>query len=191
MAALIRAAREPDFPADIAVVVSNKPDAAGLDFAKSSAIATEVVASRAYSSRVAFEVALDARLRAHNIDVVCLAGFMRVLGETFVETWRGRLLNIHPSLLPAYKGLDTHARALADGAHEHGCSVHLVVPELDAGPILAQARVPVLPGDDPASLAARVLEAEHRLYPSALADFICALDEGGEYKHDLRSNGPA
>lgn len=173
MAALIEAAAQPDYPAAIALVLSNVPDAAGLARAAAAGIATAVVDHRLFGKdREQFERAMQAELERHNIEFVCLAGFMRVLTPWFIETWRGRLLNIHPSLLPAFPGLDTHARALAAGAREHGCTVHHVVPEVDAGPILDQARVPVLPGDTPETLAARVLAAEHELYPRALRDLL-------------------
>lgn len=168
MAALIEAARAPDYPAKIALVISDEPDAAGLAFAGAQGIATAVVNHRDYASRDAFAEALDAKLRAADIGLVCLAGFMHLLAKPFVERWRGRILNIHPSLLPAFKGLDTHTRALAAGVKSHGCTVHFVVPELDSGPVILQAEVPVLPGDDEKSLAARVLEEEHRIYPEAL-----------------------
>lgn len=168
MTALIEAAGDADFPAEIALVVSNRPDAKGLAFAQARDIATAVVDHRAFPSRETFEDALAAKLRAASIDIVCLAGFLRMLTARFVEPWRGRMLNIHPSLLPEFKGLDTHARALAAGAKIHGCTVHFVVPELDSGPIVLQARVPVVEGDDEDSLAERVLSAEHRIYPAAL-----------------------
>jgi len=169
MAALIEAARAPDYPAQIALVLSNKRDAGGLALAREAGIATEIVESGDYPGRDAFEAALQERLSAHRIELVCLAGFMRILSAPFVERWRGRLINIHPSLLPDLRGLHTHERALAAGLKEHGCTVHFVEPELDAGPIIAQARVPVLPGDDADSLAARVLLEEHKLYPKALS----------------------
>jgi phosphoribosylglycinamide formyltransferase-1 len=175
MAALIEAARAPDFPAAIALVLSNKADAAGLALARQAGVATEIVESRAYPAREAFEAAMQERLSAHRIDLVCLAGFMRILSAPFAERWRGRMLNIHPSLLPDLRGLDTHERALAAGLKEHGCTVHFVEPELDAGPIIAQARVPVLPDDDADSLAARVLVEEHKLYPHALAEVAAGL----------------
>ncbi len=175
MAALIEAARAPDFPAEIALVLSNKGDAGGLALARQAGIATEIVESRAYPAREAFEAAIQERLSAHRIDLVCLAGFMRILSAPFAERWRGRMLNIHPSLLPALRGLHTHERALAAGLSEHGCTVHFVEPELDAGPIVAQARVPVLPGDDADALAARVLVEEHKLYPQALAKVAAGL----------------
>jgi phosphoribosylglycinamide formyltransferase-1 len=168
MRALIEAAQAPDYPAEIVLVISNEPDAAGLDFARSRGIATAVVNHRDFSSRDAFATTLDMALQAARVEIVCLAGFMRMLADSFVERWRGRMINVHPSLLPAFKGLDTHARALAAGAQTHGCTVHFVVPELDAGPSILQAEVPVLPGDDEQSLAARVLKEEHRIFPEAL-----------------------
>jgi len=170
MAALIEASRAPDYPAEIALVLSNKADAPGLAVAAAADVETLALSAKAYADKDAFEAALDAALKARGVEIVCLAGYMRILGRAFVEAWSGRLVNIHPSLLPLYKGLKTHERALADGAREHGCTVHLVTPELDDGPILAQARVPVLAGDDPDRLAARVLAEEHRLYPAALAE---------------------
>ena len=169
MVSLIEAARAPDYPAEIAAVVSNRADAGGLARAEAAGIATVVIDHREFGDRRSFDAALDAALRSRAIEFVCLAGFMRILTDGFVTGWAGRMINIHPSLLPAYRGLHTHARAIADGAAEHGCTVHYVVPELDAGPIIAQARVPVLPDDTEDSLAARVLVAEHRLYPEALA----------------------
>lgn len=169
MMALVDAARDADYPATIAGVISNRPGAAGLGFAAAQGIPAEAVDHKAFATREAFEAALDAKLNSLAAEVIALAGFMRVLTAGFIERWQGRILNIHPSLLPLYKGLDTHARALADGATRHGCSVHLVTPELDGGPVLLQAEVPVLAGDTPATLAARVLAEEHRLYPKALA----------------------
>jgi phosphoribosylglycinamide formyltransferase-1 len=168
MAALIEAARSPDYPAEIALVISNEPEAAGLTFAASRGVPTKVINHRDFNNRVAFADALDAALREARIEIVCLAGFMRMLATPFVERWRGRMINIHPSLLPAFKGLDTHERALAAGVKTHGCTVHFVEPELDSGPAILQAEVPVLPGDDEATLAARVLKEEHRIYPEAL-----------------------
>lgn len=168
MMALVAASQAADFPVEIALVISNRADAAGLAFAAGQGIATEVIDHTAYGSRAAFDEALDSHLRAARIDLVALAGFMRVLSADFTAKWSGRLLNIHPSLLPRYKGLHTHERALADGATEHGCSVHFVNEELDGGDIIAQASVPVLPGDTPDSLSARVLKEEHRIYPLAL-----------------------
>ena len=169
MAALIEAARAEDFPAEIALVVANKADAVGLEKARAVGVEGLALNAKAFADKTAFEAAIDAELRARGVEIVCLAGYMRILGAPFVEKWRGRMLNIHPSLLPCYKGLRTHERALAEGAREHGCSVHLVTPELDDGPILMQARVPVQSGDDAEQLAARVLVEEHRIYPEALA----------------------
>jgi len=170
MTALIEAAKAADYPAAIAVVISNRPDAAGLERARAEGITTVVVDHRPFGDdRAAFEHALDAELHRHRIDLVCLAGFMRLFTPNFVERWSGRMLNIHPALLPQFKGLHTHRRALAAGVREHGATVHFVVPEMDAGPIIAQDAVPVLQGDTEDSLAQRVLAVEHRLYPQALA----------------------
>ena len=168
MSALIEAARSPDFAAEIVLVLSDVPSAPGLAIARHAGVAAEAIDFRAHPGRAAFETALDARLRAARAEIACLAGFMRLLSPAFVERWKGRILNIHPSLLPNLRGLNTHERALRQGLAEHGCTVHFVTSELDAGPIIAQARVPVLPGDDAKALAARVLEEEHRLYPLAL-----------------------
>ena len=170
MAALIEAARHPDYPAEIVLVISNRLEAEGLARAAAAGIATAVVDHTAFASKAAFEAALDARLAEARAEIVCLAGFMRLLSMGFVERWRDRLINIHPSLLPAFPGLNTHARAIAAGAKVHGCTVHFVRAAMDDGPIIAQAEVPVLPGDTPELLAARVLVAEHRLYPEALAE---------------------
>jgi phosphoribosylglycinamide formyltransferase-1 len=168
MAALVAAAADPTYPAEVALVLANRADAAGLDHAAAQGVATAVVASKPFGKdRSAFEQAVDARLRQSGVDLVCLAGFMRLLTPWFVEQWRDRLINIHPSILPAFKGLDTHARALADGVRWHGCTAHYVRAEMDAGPIIGQAVVPVLPDDTEDALAARVLAAEHRLYPMA------------------------
>jgi phosphoribosylglycinamide formyltransferase-1 len=168
MAALIEAAAASDYPAEIALVVSNEPDAPGLAYAASKRIATAVIDHRRFVDREAFAGAIDEALQAAKIEIVCLAGFMRLLATPFVEKWRGRMLNVHPSLLPAFKGLDTHARALVAGVKIHGCSVHFVAPELDSGPIIIQAAVPVLEADSAETLAARVLKEEHRIYPMAL-----------------------
>ncbi len=175
MAALIAAAATPDYPARIALVISNRAAAPGLALAAAAGVETLALPNRDFPDRAAQERAIDAALRARGIAVVCLAGYMRLLTPFLVGAWAGRMLNIHPSLLPALPGLDTHARALAAGAAEHGCTVHLVTEEMDAGPTLAQAKVPVLPGDDEAKLAARVLAAEHRLYPAALAAYVTKL----------------
>ncbi len=166
--ALIDACAQRDFPADIRLVLSNRGDAQGLARAAQAGIATQVISHRDFATRDAFDAALDAALQAAGIELVCLAGFMRLLGEAFVERWRDRLVNIHPSLLPAFRGLDTHARALAAGVRFTGCTVHFVRAAVDDGPIIVQAAVPVLPGDDSEALAARVLAAEHRAYPLAL-----------------------
>jgi phosphoribosylglycinamide formyltransferase-1 len=169
MVALIKAAQSKTYPAKIALVVSNEPTAAGLKHACKAGIATAIVDHRPFGQdRPAFERALQAELVRHNIDLVCLAGFMRLLSPWFVDLWNGRLLNIHPALLPAFKGLDTHARALAAGVKIHGATVHFVAPEMDSGPIVAQAAVAVAEDDTPASLAARVIKLEHRIYPLAL-----------------------
>jgi phosphoribosylglycinamide formyltransferase 1 len=169
MASLIEAAKDDGYPADIALVVSNRPDAAGLGRARSQGITTAVVDHTQYGKdREAFERALQDVLAAHRIDIVCLAGFMRLLTPWFVDQWQGRMLNIHPALLPAFKGLHTHERALTEGVKTHGATVHFVSSEMDSGPIIEQAEVPVIAGDTPETLAARVLEAEHRIYPQAL-----------------------
>jgi phosphoribosylglycinamide formyltransferase 1 len=182
MSALVEAARSPDFAAEIVLVLSDNPAAPGLAIARKAGVAAEAIDFRAYPGRAAFETALEARLRAERAQIVCLAGFMRLLSPAFVKRWEGRILNIHPSLLPNLRGLNTHERALGLGLVEHGCTVHFVTAELDAGPIIAQARVPVLPDDDAKALAARVLKEEHRLYPAALnavARSLIAAAEGG------------
>ena len=165
MVALLEAA---DAPYEIVLVISNRADAAGLAHAAAMGVATAVVESRG-RKRDDFEAEVSAILAAHRVEIVALAGFMRVLTEAFVRAWEGRMINIHPSLLPSFPGLDTHARALAGGVRLHGCTVHLVSPGVDEGPILAQAAVPVLAGDTEVALAARVLAQEHLLYPAALA----------------------
>lgn len=169
MLALARAARTPDFPAEIVLVLSNRPEAGGLDKARALGIPVAAVDHKIHAGRDDFEAVIQRLLLLHQIELICLAGFMRLLTPGFVNAWAGRMINIHPSLLPAYKGLHTHARALADGVAEHGCTVHYVTAAMDEGPVIAQARVPVLPGDTPGLLAARVLAQEHRLYPEALA----------------------
>jgi len=168
LGALIKACAAEGFPAEIRLVLSNRADAAGLEHARRAGIAEGVIAHRDFARREEFDAALDAALLGAGIELVCLAGFMRILGAEFVTRWRDRLVNIHPSLLPAFRGLDTHARALAAGVRIAGCTVHYVRPEMDEGPIIVQAAVPVLPGDDAERLAARVLAAEHRAYPLAL-----------------------
>lgn len=169
MTALIEAACKADYPAQISLVVSNRADAVGLQRATDAGIATAVVDHTVYGKdREGFERALQDVLLQHRIELVCLAGFMRLLTAWFVAQWPNRMLNIHPALLPAFKGLDTHRRAIEAGVVEHGATVHFVVPEMDSGPIIAQGAVPVLPDDTEAALAARVLGVEHRIYPLAL-----------------------
>lgn len=169
MVSLIEAARAPDYPAEIVLVLSNRPDAAGLDRARAAGIPARAIDHKAFPDRARFDAALQAELDEAGIELIVLAGFMRILTDAFVEAWSGRMINIHPSLLPLFKGTHTHERALEAGVRLHGCTVHYVVPELDAGPIVAQAAVPVLPGDDADTLSARVIVQEHRLYPAALA----------------------
>jgi phosphoribosylglycinamide formyltransferase-1 len=166
--ALLDAAADPAFPAEIALVISNIPGVYALERAEKAGVATLVIPHKQFASREEFDAAMDASLRAAGIEIVCLAGFMRLLTKGFVEGWAGKMINIHPSLLPSFKGLHTHERAIEAGVKLHGCTVHLVTPELDDGPILVQAAVPVLAGDTPDDLAGRVLEQEHRAYPLAL-----------------------
>jgi phosphoribosylglycinamide formyltransferase-1 len=168
MEALLSAAAAADYPAEIVRVISNRPGAGALDKAQRGGIATEVIDHRAYADRRSFDAEVSAALDAAGVELVVLAGFMRLLSEDFVERWHDRLINIHPSLLPLFPGLDTHERALAAGVKLHGCTVHFVRAELDCGPIIGQAAVPVMEGDDADALAARVLAAEHRLYPLCL-----------------------
>ena len=169
MTALIAAAQAADFPAEIALVLANRPQAAGLAVARAAGIPTTVVDhARFGEDRAAFERALQGELETQRIDIVCLAGFMRLLTSWFVTRWEGRMINIHPALLPAFKGLDTHARALAAGVKIHGATVHFVVPEMDSGPIIVQGAVPVHEDDTADMLAARVLAVEHTIYPAAL-----------------------
>jgi phosphoribosylglycinamide formyltransferase 1 len=168
MAALIEAAQSAHYPAEIAVVISNRADAPGLAVAAAAGVATEIIDHRSYAGREEFDDALDRRLRSMGIDLIACAGFMRIMSAQFVARWLNRMINIHPSLLPAYRGLRTHEQVIADGAKIHGCTVHFVRPQLDEGPIIIQAAVPVLARDDAATLAARVLKAEHRIYPMAL-----------------------
>lgn len=167
--ALLDAAAKPDYPAIIALVISNKADAYGLERARQAGVATLVIDHAAYATREEYDAAVHAALVEAGIDIVCLAGFMRLLSPGFVQQWQGKMLNIHPSLLPLFKGLHPHRQALEAGVKLSGCTVHFVVPEMDAGPIIAQSAVPVLDGDTEQSLQARVLEAEHALYPKALA----------------------
>jgi len=168
MQALLAACAAPDFPAEIVTVIANRPDAGGLDHARTAGIAAQTIDHKAFAGREPFEAALTEALEQAGVELLCLAGFMRVVTPGFVRHWQGRMINIHPSLLPLFPGLDTHARALAAGMKLHGCSVHFVSEEVDGGAIIGQAAVPVLPGDDAGSLAARVLRAEHRLYPACL-----------------------
>ncbi|MEK9660189.1 MAG: phosphoribosylglycinamide formyltransferase [Alphaproteobacteria bacterium] len=174
MQALIDACRDPAYPAEIALVIANRADAGGLKRAAESGIATAMIPHRDYPDRQSFDAALDAALRDAGVELVCLAGFMRLLTASFVTSWHDRIVNIHPSLLPAFKGAHAHADVLAAGVKISGCTVHIVRPEMDDGPIIVQAAVPVLPGDTEDTLAARVLEAEHRCYPFA----VRALAEG-------------
>lgn len=169
MMALVAAARASDYPAEIVCVVSNRPAAAGLAWAREQGIAAHAVDHKAYATREGFEDSLQGVLEAEGVELVACAGFMRLMTPGFVVRWAGRMINIHPSLLPLYPGLNTHARALADGVRIAGCTVHYVTADMDAGPIIAQGAVPVVNGDTPHSLAERILEVEHVLYPRALA----------------------
>jgi phosphoribosylglycinamide formyltransferase-1 len=168
LAALIQACREPDFPAEIALVISNVETAEGLAVAASAQIPAKTISHKAYAAREDFDAAIDAALTEAKIELICEAGFMRIHSDDFVRKWQGRMLNIHPSLLPAFKGIRVHQQAIDAGVRVSGCTVHFVVPELDSGPIIAQAAVPVYPGDTAATLQSRVLVEEHKLYPAAL-----------------------
>ena len=168
MGALARATMDPDFPAEIALVISNRPNVAGIDLAMEHDLPYAVIDHDDFDTREAHEAAMTEALNAVGVELVCLAGYMRILTESFIKAWRGKILNIHPSLLPAFRGVDTHERALERGVRVHGCTVHFVNAELDDGPIVLQAVVPVLPGDDADSLSERVLVAEHEVYPRAL-----------------------
>ncbi len=191
MQALVEAAKATDYPAEVVLVLSNRPDAAGLEWAQARGLATACIDHKTYGrDREAFERAMQDVLEASGAKLVCLAGFMRLLTPWFIETWHNRLINIHPSLLPAFKGLDTHERALAAGVKLHGCTVHFVRPDMDAGPIIAQKAVPVLDDDEPDTLADRVLAVEHTLYPHALSQVIRGL-EGGWTIEDERVVGIA
>lgn len=177
MQALVEAAKAPNFPVEITLVLSNRPDAAGLVWADGQGITTALVDHKLFKKdREAFEKAIQVELDKARVELVCLAGFMRLLTPWFIDQWHNRLINIHPSLLPSFKGLDTHARALEAGVKLHGCTVHFVRPDMDAGPIIAQKSVPVLDDDDPDSLAERVLAVEHALYPHALAEIVRGLE---------------
>ena len=182
--ALLDAAAAPGFPAEIALVISNRPGAGGLARAEAAGVPALCIDHKAFEGRAPFEDALHAALIGHAIETVCLAGFMRVLTEGFVRRWAGRMLNIHPSLLPSFKGLHVHRQALEAGVRISGCTVHVVTPDLDDGPIIGQAAVPVLPGDTPETLAARTLRAEHRLYPAALRAFLTGGAAGDEAEAD-------
>ncbi len=175
MRALIESARRGDFAAEVAVVLSDTPRAAGLEAAREAGVEAKALDYREFAGKSEFETAVTAAFAAADVELICLAGFMRMLSPAFVERWRGRILNIHPSLLPDLKGLHTHERALVECRAQHGCTVHFVTAELDAGPIVAQARVPILLGDDVDRLAARVLVEEHRIYPQALDSVARAL----------------
>ncbi len=186
MEALVRAMARPDYPAEPVLVLSNRPHAGGLARAEALGVPAAVVDHRPFGQdRAAFEAALDEALEAARPDILCLAGFMRILTEGFISKWQGRMLNIHPSLLPRYRGLDTHARAIAAGDRQAGCSVHEVTAELDGGPILGQARLDIRPDDTPEALAARVLKLEHRLYPLVLERFA----RGRRERIDLAGEG--
>ncbi len=178
MASLIAAAGEPAYPAEIVLVVSNRPEAPGLEWARKAGVKVVAIDHKAFKGdRAAHEAAIDDALRAAGVEIVCLAGYMRLLTPRLIDPWAGRMLTIHPSLLPAFPGLHTHERALAAGVTEHGCTVHVVTQTMDEGPILAQASVPVLGSDTPETLAARVLEQEHVIYPRALRDFALAMNQ--------------
>jgi len=168
MMALIEAAKAPGYPVEIVGVFSNKLDAPGLDFARANGVPTIAVSHKDFASREAFDAVIDAALADWQVDYVCLAGFMRIFSRPFAQKWTGRMINIHPSLLPKFKGLHPHQQALDAGETVHGCTVHWVIPELDDGPTILQAEVPILPGDTAETLAARTLVAEHRIYPQAL-----------------------
>lgn len=172
MAALVDAASAPDCPYEVALVASDKPDAAGLAWAAERGVPTFAQSPKGMP-KADYEARVDAALRGAGVEAIALAGYMRLLSDDFVARWRGRIVNIHPSLLPKYKGLDTHARAIAAGDSHGGASVHVVTEELDGGEVLGQAEVPIRPGDTPQSLAERVLVEEHRLYPRVVAEFLC------------------
>jgi len=181
LAALIAASGEPGYPAEIVLVVSNVEAAPGLAIARSAGVSSTVIPHGNYPSREAFDNEIDKALRAENVALVCEAGFMRIHSDAFVRKWEGRLINIHPSLLPSFRGIRVHQQALDAGVRISGCTVHFIVPELDSGPVIAQAAVPVFPNDTKATLSARVLEEEHKLYPEALrmvADGRVRLDSG-------------
>jgi phosphoribosylglycinamide formyltransferase-1 len=194
MQSLVEAARADDHPAEIVLVLSNRPDAAGLAWAKARGLPTLAIDHKSFPTRDAFEDALQRSLEAAGTELIALAGFMRLMTPAFVERWHDRMINIHPSLLPSFKGLHTHERALAAGVKITGCTVHFVRAEMDEGPIIAQAAVPVLRSDDPAALAARVLAAEHRLYPAALklvaSGRACGNEEKMVISQDVDNHSP-
>lgn len=193
MASLIDAAASPDFPAEIVGVISNRPDAKGLAIAAAKGISTQVIPSKGVS-RDAHDAAIDKALAGMKAEIVCLAGYLKILTEGFVARWSGRMINIHPALLPLFKGLDTHQRALDAGVRVHGCTVHFVTPEMDDGPIIAQTAVPVLASDDAEMLAARVLAAEHKLYPLGLklvAEGKARMEGGRTVFADFRDDAAA
>jgi phosphoribosylglycinamide formyltransferase 1 len=198
MAALIEAARPADFPAEIALVISNRAGAGGLDRAKASGVATELVESKPFGKdRAAFETVLEQKLKQHRIELICLAGFMRLFTAEFVQRWHGRILNIHPSLLPLFPGLDPHGQALKAGVKISGATVHFVIPETDAGPIVMQGAVPVRDDDTAEALSERILKVEHRIYPEALRLLasgrlrldgdLCKIEENGSSGDSLIS----
>jgi len=178
MKALVAASRQPGSSFEVCCVVSNKPDAGGITWAREQGISTQVIDHKNFPTREAFDTDLNNYLQSQRLDLIACAGFMRIMTPVLITPWQGRMLNIHPSLLPLYKGLHTHERAIADGQKDAGCSVHLVTLELDDGPVLGQARVPILPGDTAETLAARVLAEEHKLYPDTLAAFAKGLIDG-------------
>lgn len=196
---LLDAAARADYPCEVALVVSNRPDAAGLERAERAGVAHLTLDHRKFgkdeTGRLAFEATLTEALEAAGAEIVCLAGFMRIVTESFVDRWRGRLINIHPSLLPAFKGLDVHQRMIEAGVRIAGCTVHFVSAEMDGGPIIGQAAVPVLPGDDADALAARILAEEHRLYPACVRLVAegrarLAANDVVEFADDVRAGAP-
>ncbi|MBX3596010.1 MAG: phosphoribosylglycinamide formyltransferase [Rhizobiaceae bacterium] len=192
MSALVNAAADPDYPAEIACVISDQADAAGLNFASARGIPTLVVARRDFASKEAHDAAIDGHLASFGVDLIALAGYMRLLTPGFVNKWQGRIINIHPSLLPLFKGLNSHQRALDAGMRVHGCSVHFVTADMDEGPVIAQAAVPVLTSDTEAALSARVLKQEHRIYPMALrlvAEGKARMEQGRAVFSDFEEAG--
>ena len=174
MRAIIEAARDPLYPCEVVCVVSNRPDAGGLDYARNQNISARATDHKKYDTREEFDSAVNVHLQSHNLDIIVCAGFMRIMSPVLIRPWEGRMINIHPSLLPLYRGLHTHERAIAAGDREGGCTVHYVTTELDDGPIIAQVRVPILKNDTAETLANRVLVEEHKLYPAALAEVALA-----------------